>query len=1287
MRQPFLSALLVASSLLHAGEYIMPKLPDGLEAKVLIASPNISEVVSVSASADGRKVYVGMQHSACENGKWGDIKMLYDADGDGTYERVTMFATETGGGQGMLCIDDTLYLVHSPYLTSYRDLDGDGVAEEKKNLLEGLGPAFTGGLHDHTVSGVNAGTDGWLYISVGDKGVLSAKGADGRKVQLNGGGILRVRPDGTDAEIYCVGLRNTMDVGIDPELNVFMRDNTNDGGGWNVRSTHIWQGGQYGYPNLYKNYVEEMLPCMDDHGGGSPCGCVFYNEIGLRAEDRGKLLFCDWGRAIVYRYDLDRKGATYVMKQTDWIKNQNPFRAVDIQPDAVGHVYIADWGRGGWGKGAQAGAILKIAAKGFKADLNLPKFKELDTDGLVHVLKGQSQTLRLMAQKELLARGEKAAPALLKIMEGGDDVPRMQRVFALWTYKQIAKDKATDALLRLAETRQDFREHALRAATDRKKEVADVSHEPFKKALKDEDPFVRGQAAVSLGRLGTPPETSTFGSENFCGPQPLAYGVAVKNKKEIAEALCEALGDAEVQVRHVAMRGLRAMGAHDECLKTAETGSEIAAHFAFMALREMYTDAAADGLISLCARLKTPERKMEALKAIGRLAKKEEEWKGQWWGTQPNTIGPFQRFVTWSSTEKLIGAIKTALVEKDEQVVLGALWALKCMRDETSVAEITKLMEQGTPKVKSEALQALLATRPPQAVPLFAKMLADSTVLEGERKAALDALAKIKNPAADVAIVDTVPKLEAEFKGQKFDKNNGILPLARKAMAAVKSVEPVNGLKAIVQSPASEPESRTAAAQALSSIPGANAAEALASLLNDPNADLVALALRNINPKGTLKPAKIREFTTHADLKVQGAALIALGKMKDFDSAELIATKLKTISLQAPATEALKTMGPGGNEGLVADVIERILAAVEAEEIEDSKIEMQAVAVARLWVVSNYLNAETSKKLQVRLGSQGGVIATWNLMGPVFDGQDKSFEIVYDIEKVPPAELAKATMKVKEQTLSWKPFTSTDPNGVISFNEVWSADGSGAAFAYCDVEAPKEMKAKLVFGSDDSLTVYVNGERVWNKDYNRGLNPEEDKIDVKLKAGKNVIMVKVCNHAGGWQLCGRIEGLAKRGGKRTQQRESMIAEAMSKTGNVAKGEALFNDEKRAGCIRCHQVNHKGGNVGPDLSSIGATKDRKYLIDAVLEPSKEMAQGFQPMKITYTSGKVAFGVILNESVEGFELATAEAKRESIKNADVKSKVPVTQSVMPEGLADSYTREEFLDLITYVSSLKK
>lgn len=48
------------------------------------------------------------------------------------------------------------------------------------------------------------------------------------------------------------------------------------------------------------------------------------------------------------------------------------------------------------------------------------------------------------------------------------------------------------------------------------------------------------------------------------------------------------------------------------------------------------------------------------------------------------------------------------------------------------------------------------------------------------------------------------------------------------------------------------------------------------------------------------------------------------------------------------------------------------------------------------------------------------------------------------------------------------------------------------------------------------------------------------------------------------------------------------------------------------CTACHKVNGQGGELGPDLSKIGATRDKNYLRRAILEPSAEIAKGFAPM---------------------------------------------------------------------------
>jgi glucose/arabinose dehydrogenase len=65
-------------------------------------------------------------------------------------------------------------------------------------------------------------------------------------------------------EIYSHGTRNIYDVAIDPYMNVFTRDNTNDGGGWNIRFSHHMQSGEYGYPLLFQHFTDEILPALVD---------------------------------------------------------------------------------------------------------------------------------------------------------------------------------------------------------------------------------------------------------------------------------------------------------------------------------------------------------------------------------------------------------------------------------------------------------------------------------------------------------------------------------------------------------------------------------------------------------------------------------------------------------------------------------------------------------------------------------------------------------------------------------------------------------------------------------------------------------------------------------------------------------------------------------------------------------------------------------------------------------------------------------------------------------------
>jgi glucose/arabinose dehydrogenase len=113
------------------------------------------------------------------------------------------------------------------------------VADEEQVLVKNIAFGFKDRPADHTSNGLELGIDGWIYCAIGDFGFMEAEGTDGRKLQFRGGGVVRVRPDGTGMEVYTHGTRNILEVIVNPTLDMFARDNTNDGDGWDTRFHHI----------------------------------------------------------------------------------------------------------------------------------------------------------------------------------------------------------------------------------------------------------------------------------------------------------------------------------------------------------------------------------------------------------------------------------------------------------------------------------------------------------------------------------------------------------------------------------------------------------------------------------------------------------------------------------------------------------------------------------------------------------------------------------------------------------------------------------------------------------------------------------------------------------------------------------------------------------------------------------------------------------------------------------------------------------------------------------------
>src|SRR5690606_3836668 len=173
---------------------------------------------------------------------------------------------------------------------------------------------------DHATNGIRMGIDGWIYIAVGDFGFHKAVDRDGTELTMLGGGIVRVRPNGTEMEIFTHGLRNIYDVAIDPFMNMFTRGNTNDGGGWNIRFSHQIQSGEYGYPMLFQNFTDEIIPALADLGGGSGTGALFMDEPNWPEKYNNVEMMADWGRSELFIHRVTPDQASFKQEVEGFIK-------------------------------------------------------------------------------------------------------------------------------------------------------------------------------------------------------------------------------------------------------------------------------------------------------------------------------------------------------------------------------------------------------------------------------------------------------------------------------------------------------------------------------------------------------------------------------------------------------------------------------------------------------------------------------------------------------------------------------------------------------------------------------------------------------------------------------------------------------------------------------------------------------------------------------------------------------------------------------------------------------
>jgi putative heme-binding domain-containing protein len=755
----------------------------------------------------------------------GRVIRAVDTKGTGKADAYNIFC-EVEHPRGLYYDDGKMWICHPPDLSVYYDDKRVGKANRSEVLVKGISSekGIKSRGADHTTNNIRMAIDGWIYIAVGDFGMLNAVGKDGTKLTMRGG-IARVRPDGTCLEQVTWGSRNIYDIAIDPYLNLFCRDNTNDGRGWDTRFHHMIPTATNGYPNLFANFADETNRPLYDFGGGGPTGALFTDEPLLPKPYDKACFLVEWGKSVINRAFIEPNGASFKIGQP---KHQEDFvrcnRPTVIDTDGAGRLYVASWYGGNFDYvGPYVGYVAQMTPKNFKPT-PFPDLKKATDAELVDHVTGPGGTLRLRAQHEILRRGEKEVFAKgLEKFAAGDGL-LAGRVAAIFTLKLLQGEKSHPALVKLVGN-DAVREFALKALADDKRHLGGVPIDLFVKALDDPNPRVRLQAVIGLGRFG---------------------------KKEIAGSLVSVLADADPSVAHVAYRNLALLGASEVCLKAlsvidplvesrfkaadserkaaeAELTVWIAKLRAYAAINERIKEVAknkagavsrselqitealeqatradveqakakvtfaqvnleapdatllgiifalqlmperavVDGLIQNLEQTKNSKVRQAILRGLARLYFQEKAFDGTWWGTQPNTKGPYYSPVKWAESDKIAAAL-TKIVPKADSPTLAVLLqeVNKCNVPLKGKNELTVKLAATDAKYRAQAVDILAGQDDldADALALLSKVVLDGKGTEAVRAKALRGMSGVAFKRKDLGVV--VPTLATLGAGE-----------------------------------------------------------------------------------------------------------------------------------------------------------------------------------------------------------------------------------------------------------------------------------------------------------------------------------------------------------------------------------------------------------------------------------------------------------------------------------------------------------------------------------------
>jgi len=511
----------VIASGLPAAQFKFPNqtltVPDGFAVELVGAPPLVDRPIYGAFDEQGRFYVVDSSGSNEKPARQLEEKphrvvRLEDTDGDGRFDKTTVFADKMMFPEGCMWFDGSLYVAAPPSIWKLTDTNHDGVADTREEWHQGK--TLTGCAND--LHGPFLGPDGWIYWCKGAFAEQTYERPGKPPFVSRAAHIFRARPDHTRlGPVLTGGMDNPVSVAFTAAgerilcgtFFITHEPGKRDG------LIHAIYGGVYGKINDVTDdhkQTGDLMPIMTQMGPAAPCSVIRYESPVLGNDFQDNLFVCQFNLHKVTRHVLEPDGATFKTRDGDFVTSDNPdFHPTDVIEDADGSLLVID--TGGWykiscptsqlSKPDVLGAIYRIRRTGAPA-VEDPRglkvaWEKLTPAEMAKLLGDERPSVYKRAMAELSKQGQDAVPAVSAIL---GSLAVKSRRNAVWTLTRIDSPLARRAVrTALHDNDASVRHAAIQSvslwrdgeATQRLLEILHNSDVPMQRV-----------AAEALGRIG-----------------------------------------------------------------------------------------------------------------------------------------------------------------------------------------------------------------------------------------------------------------------------------------------------------------------------------------------------------------------------------------------------------------------------------------------------------------------------------------------------------------------------------------------------------------------------------------------------------------------------------------------------------------------------------------------------------------------------------------------------------------------------------------------------------------